>query len=130
MATPSQRQQLRREFIQTYGPTSDWKTSVRGSQTVRRTRRGIQSLLLVLGTLILLFLFARAAMTVVSMDKPFTVTSTTTYQVKSGDTLWQIAERIEPNQDPRKVVDWIMRVNGLKSAAIVAGQAIQIPSGS
>lgn len=43
-----------------------------------------------------------------------TPTTWTTYTVRQGDTLWQIAERVAPDRDPRDVVDAIRR---LKAAA-------------
>jgi hypothetical protein len=50
-----------------------------------------------------------------------------TVVVQSGDTLWSLAERLAPEDDPRAVVDAILDVNGLDSVALVPGQVLQLP---
>jgi Tfp pilus assembly protein FimV len=52
-----------------------------------------------------------------------------TYVVQAGDTLWSIAERLSPGEDPRPVVDALIAVNRLEPGALVPGQAIQVPAG-
>lgn len=47
--------------------------------------------------------------------------------VGSGESLWQIAERIAPNADPRDVVDAISSYNHL-DGELQAGQRIAIPA--
>lgn len=49
--------------------------------------------------------------------------------VASGDTLWTIARRLAPDQDPRRTVEILRRVNGLRSAALQVGQNLAIPAG-
>ncbi|WIV10934.1 LysM peptidoglycan-binding domain-containing protein [Proteiniborus sp. MB09-C3] len=49
--------------------------------------------------------------------------------IVSGDTLWEIAKRNNPyNQDVRKIVYEIMKINNMKSASIKAGSVIKIPT--
>ncbi|WP_352417892.1 LysM peptidoglycan-binding domain-containing protein [Proteiniborus sp.] len=49
--------------------------------------------------------------------------------IVSGDTLWDIAKRNNPyNQDVRKVVHEIMKINNMKTAEIKAGRVIKIPT--
>lgn len=50
------------------------------------------------------------------------------YVVRSGDTLWSIAGRVAPGQDPRATVDSIARTNHLDPGALVPGQTLEIPS--
>jgi Tfp pilus assembly protein FimV len=50
------------------------------------------------------------------------------YVVRSGDTLWAIAQRQDPASDPRPVVDEIQRSNHLSNGSIVPGQRLWIPS--
>lgn len=47
--------------------------------------------------------------------------------VMPGDTLWSIAADVAPNDDPRDVVDAIMRLNALSSAGLAAGQSLAVP---
>ena len=44
------------------------------------------------------------------------------YRVRAGDTLWGIARRIAPNNDPREVVDLLVQAHG--SAVIAPGDVI------
>lgn len=47
----------------------------------------------------------------------------------SGDTLWDIAKRNNPyNQDVRRVVHEIMKINNMKSAELKVGSVIKIPT--
>jgi nucleoid-associated protein YgaU len=49
------------------------------------------------------------------------------YVVRAGDTLWSIAARLAPGQDPRPVTDAIQTANHLDPGALVPGQSIVIP---
>lgn len=44
--------------------------------------------------------------------------------VRRGDTLWAIARRIAPEQDPRRVVDTLRQLNELETAIIHEGQVL------
>jgi hypothetical protein len=48
--------------------------------------------------------------------------------VGAGDTLWEIAEAIAPGDDPRLVVDDIVRLNGLDSSVVEPGQRLALPA--
>jgi LysM repeat protein len=50
------------------------------------------------------------------------------YVVKAGETLWSIAERVAPGEDPRAVVDLIVWANGVDPGALVPGQALVVPT--
>ena len=52
-----------------------------------------------------------------------------TYVVRQGDTLWGIARRLAPGQDPRAVVDALAATNDLDPGTLVPGQALVVPSG-
>jgi len=47
--------------------------------------------------------------------------------VNTGDTLWGIATRFAGNQDPRKMIYSIKKVNQLDSGFITAGQVLRVP---
>ncbi len=56
------------------------------------------------------------------------VTETVEYRVQMGDTLWDIAGDQGPDGvDRRRVVATIERINNLDTAALQAGQVIEIP---
>ena len=52
------------------------------------------------------------------------------YTVQPGDTLWSIARRVAPADDPRAVVDRLVRDNRLPGGAVQAGQELWIPAPS
>jgi LysM domain len=47
--------------------------------------------------------------------------------VQSGESLWQLAEQVAPNSDPRDVVADITSLNALESGVIQPGQRLAIP---
>jgi LysM domain-containing protein len=50
------------------------------------------------------------------------------YLVRSGDTVWGIASRlVGAGGDPRPVVDEVIRINGLKDAAVWPGLQLRLP---
>ena len=51
-----------------------------------------------------------------------------TVVVQRGDSLWEIAERVEPGSDPRSVVAAIARANGVDAASLVPGQRLVLPA--
>ena len=50
--------------------------------------------------------------------------------VHQGQTLWSIADRDYPNQDPRSVVEQLMSINHLKSPIIWPGERLKLPQQS
>jgi hypothetical protein len=48
--------------------------------------------------------------------------------VHSGESLWQLAQQVAPNADPRDVVAEISNLNGLDSGVIQPGQRLAIPA--
>jgi LysM domain. len=62
------------------------------------------------------------------LDTGRTTASFATVTVTYGDTLWSIAERVAPLNDPRDVVDDIARLNALPGGTIVIGQQLSIPA--
>lgn len=47
--------------------------------------------------------------------------------VQPGDSLWSIADRAEPDADPRLVIQQIADLNGLPDARISVGQRLWVP---
>jgi nucleoid-associated protein YgaU len=48
--------------------------------------------------------------------------------VSSGQSLWQIAERVAPSADPRDVVAAIVDLNQLHTSMLMPGQRLAIPA--
>jgi Tfp pilus assembly protein FimV len=101
------------------------RAAARGAGTVRLTARGRAVLVLALA----LLLFGAFSLGSVgaegSTDAAPAVEVTT---VLPGDTLWSVAKRIAPGQDPRPVVDQIVRLNDLSGAGLRAGQQLLLPA--
>jgi hypothetical protein len=51
-----------------------------------------------------------------------------TVVVRSGDTLWSLAERTDPGADPRAVSDAIARANDVEAGELVPGQRLVLPA--
>jgi LysM repeat protein len=54
--------------------------------------------------------------------------ATTRYVVRPGDTLWAIAVRQAPGDDPRQVVAAIVRANGVDPGTLIPGQVLDLPA--
>jgi hypothetical protein len=48
--------------------------------------------------------------------------------VQQGESLWQIAQTIAPQSDPRETVIAIRELNGLGESTVVPGQSIVVPA--
>ena len=49
--------------------------------------------------------------------------------VRPGDTLWSIAQRARPGDDPREVAGDIAAVNGVEPGALTVGASLVVPLG-
>ena len=48
--------------------------------------------------------------------------------VESGQSLWQLAEELAPQSDPRDVIAQLVQLNQLETADVYAGQELAIPA--
>ncbi len=48
--------------------------------------------------------------------------------VEHGDSLWSVARRVAPHEDPRDVVAQIRDINDLTSSGLVPGQLLVLPA--
>jgi len=48
--------------------------------------------------------------------------------VQQGDTLWAVARRLAPGQDPRPVVEQLRRLNHLRTPGLQIGQQLLLPA--
>ena len=49
--------------------------------------------------------------------------------VQTGDTLWSIAQRVRPGDDPREVAAEIAATNGVQPGALTVGVSLVVPLG-
>lgn len=56
------------------------------------------------------------------------VTSFEYITVEPGESLWQLAEQLAPQADPRDVIADLMALNQLESADVFAGQELAVPA--
>lgn len=95
---------------------------------LRLTRRGRAVLVLLLAGLLLAAISLgqqdTQAAGVVSEGAREPLPTTT---VQRGDSLWSVAQRIAPDNDPREVIAQIRRLNDLESASLQVGQLLVLP---
>ena len=88
------------------------------------TRRGrVVALLLLFLVLTVAFSVGRVTSTALGSQNG----SAAEVVVQRGDTLWSIAERTNPDADPRSVSADLMAVNGLASPSLEVGQHLRLP---
>lgn len=49
--------------------------------------------------------------------------------VQAGESLWSLAERFSPNEDPRQFVFDVATINDLESSRVFPGQTLILPTG-
>jgi len=54
--------------------------------------------------------------------------TTAVVKVEAGQSLWDVAVAIAPNEDPRSTIWTIKALNGLETSEVQAGQALIIPA--
>ena len=115
------------EAIRTTGGTVGGTSGerVREIGRVRLTRRG-RALVRVLATVLVVAVFLLVAPGLARGVGPDRPEPRVTYVVQPGDTLWSIARRVAPGQDPRPVVDGLIEANHIQGG-LQAGQELSIP---
>ena len=92
---------------------------------MRLTRRG-RALVRVLAIVLVVAVFLLVAPGLAKGDGPDRPAPRVIYVVESGDTPWSIARRVAPGQDPRPVVDRLIKANDVRDG-LQAGQELSIP---
>ncbi|MFC7330068.1 LysM peptidoglycan-binding domain-containing protein [Marinactinospora rubrisoli] len=112
----------------------DLHSSVPPGRGTRLTRRGRVVLLSALGlvgtagfSLLVLTTVALGASTAGASDSLMLRPAPDTVVVHDGDTLWEIAERTRPGDDPRRTVLEIVELNRLSDLALEPGQELVLP---
>jgi Tfp pilus assembly protein FimV len=50
-------------------------------------------------------------------------------RVGAGETIWDVAQRVAPESDPRAVVARIRQLNRIEGSALQPGQQLRVPDG-
>jgi hypothetical protein len=92
----------------------------------RLTRRGrLVLFILAVGLLLAAISLGRAGSQAATATETGPALQQTT--VQQGETLWTVAQRIAPDNDPRDVVAQIRRINHLHSSSLRVGQQLLLP---
>lgn len=103
-------------------------TSAAPSSSVRLTRRGRTVLVLLLAALLLsAFSLGRQDTRAATVSGGGAAPAPATTTVQPGESLWSVAQRIAPENDPREVIAQIRRLNDLQSAELQVGQHLLLP---
>lgn len=103
------------------------RAAVRSSNTnpVRLTVRGRRVVaLLALLPILAAFFFMSTRTAQADQSGP----ATAIVKVEAGQSLWDVAVAIAPNEDPRSTIWTIKALNGLRTSEVQAGQALVVPA--
>ena len=81
--------------------------------------------LVIISTFVVALVLLLASSVMAAGPEPETVD----YRVRSGDTLWTIAQEVAPEDDARAVISEIRDLNDLESSLILPGQTLSVPAG-
>ena len=100
-------------------------SNIHTSSSVRLTVRGrrVVALLALLPIVVAFFLMSTRA---VQADQSGPTTAI--IKVEAGQSLWDVAVAIAPNEDPRSTIWTIKALNGLETSEVQAGQALVVPA--
>jgi LysM repeat protein len=100
----------------------------RTAPAVRLTRRGRAALVLLLAALLFAtFSLGRSATGTADATPAGSGAQVEQTTVQAGESLWSVARRIAPENDPREVIEQIRRLNGLAGSQIHVGQQLLLP---
>jgi hypothetical protein len=94
-----------------------------GRRSLKLTRRGQVVLLLIVAASV----YAAFGLGHASAGPEPAPSSAHQVVVQQGDSIWAIASRVAPNQDPRDVVGKIESLNHLHGSTVAAGQTLLLP---
>lgn len=90
---------------------------------LRLTRRG-RILVVLVGAAVLFVAFSIGRVSGRAATPPPPVRAVV---VHPGETLWQLAQQVAPNQDPRVTVAQLVALNHLPGPAVTAGEQVLVP---
>ncbi|MCU1595244.1 MAG: LysM peptidoglycan-binding protein [Frankiales bacterium] len=95
--------------------------------SVRLTRRGRVVLVLAVLVLALVAFTAGRGSSAQGVTDATARTPYASTTVHAGETLWSVAQRVAPSQDPRQVIAAIQQLNHLQGSTLQAGQQLLLP---
>ena len=108
--------------------TTSTRRTTNPAPAVHLTRRGRAFAVLLLAAVLLgAFSLGRTASQAAAPTSSAPVIAVEHTTVEPGDSLWSVARRVAPDNDPREVVEQIRRLNDLNSADIQVGQQLLLP---
>lgn len=98
------------------------------THSVRLTRRGRTVLVLLLaGFLLAAFSLGQQDTQAAGVGAGSGAAAPAQTTVQPGESLWSVAQRIAPENDPREVIAQIRRLNDLESSQLQIGQQLLLP---
>lgn len=105
-------------------------TAHRPTTGLRLTRRGRVVVLLALITLLFAaFSLGRVGSQAAPRSTHRSTSALTQTVVHQGESLWSVARRVAPQDDPRDVVAQLEQLNDIPDAEVQAGQLLVLPRG-
>ena len=98
-------------------------------QPVRLTARGRAAVFFLLSVVTLLLVMIAVGGTSADASDSSGGPATASVVVQPGDSLWTIAKSLQPNGDPRSMMQSLTELNSLKGGELVAGQQLIVPIG-
>ena len=98
-------------------------------QPVRLTARGRAAVFFLLSVVTLLLVMIAVGGTSADASDSVGGPATASVVVQAGDCLWTIAKSLQPNGDPRSMMQTLVELNSLNGGELVAGQQLIVPIG-
>ncbi len=98
------------------------------SGQLRLTRRGRAVVILAAAGFMLLAIVLSGRFTADAGTTASDAPAASSVVVRPGENLWQIAQRIAPESDPRATVLRLRELNGLHGSQVDAGQTLVVPT--
>ena len=108
--------------VQSVSTVNSVRPAQTGMKLTVRGRRVVALLALLPIVLAFLLIGTRAA------QADATGPTTAVVKVEAGQSLWDVAVAIAPNEDPRSTIWTIKALNGLETSEVQAGQALIVPA--
>lgn len=102
---------------------------VRKHAPIRLTARGRVAVFFLLSVITLLLVMLAMGGTTADAANTSAGPATATVVVQPGETLWSIAKHLDPQGDPRAMVQRLAELNDMQGTTVAAGQQLIVPAG-